>query len=390
MGLFSFNKKPATTTEVVSTEPGFHSFSTPFGKIGAGNLALPFIRAYNSESYIRFGEDNLYPQLLNQMYYQSHLNGSIVNYKTKAVIGGGFTLECPDESALQTVKEYKFMKVNKFAKLVRQSTKDFIVHGRICVIVDPTGTDVKIKRVGPEEVRSNEKKTQYFISSDWSIRTQQETLPAYHPELKCRSMYVYEMDADCGQTIYPLPSYVSCMNDAFLEGQISYFQKSNIINSVYPSFMVSVVNAKADQKLIDGYTETIKKQKGVSAAGNIWSFFARSKEELPTITPMPTTNNDKIFDSTIINVGNNICHAHQIDPLLMGIRVSGSLGNGNELMQQYTIFQNNVVLPLRAEIKEFADELLMICNMNSTVNIANFQIIEGEIFNVAPQLNQTK
>jgi hypothetical protein len=91
--------------------------------------------------------------------------------------------------------------------------------------------------------------------------------------------------------------------------------------------------------------------------------------------------NDKLFDSTIQNKDANICRAHSIDPLLMGIRVSGSLGNGNELSESYTIFEKNVVMPLREMVAEAADELLSIANINSTITINNFQIVEGTISN---------
>jgi hypothetical protein len=63
----------------------------------------------------------------------------------------------------------------------------------------------------------------------------------------------------------------------------------------------------------------------------------------------------------------------------MGIRVSGSLGNGNELVESYNIFEKNVVMPLREMMEEVADELLFIAGINSTIKINNYQIIGEEI-----------
>ncbi len=72
---------------------GYQSFSTPFLPVGRGNLTLPYINGrYVQESWVRFGEGNLYPEMLNQMYYSSPLHGAIVDFKTNAVIGGGFNL----------------------------------------------------------------------------------------------------------------------------------------------------------------------------------------------------------------------------------------------------------------------------------------------------------
>lgn len=376
MGIFNFNKK-----EKVTVEGPLHStFSTPFGKIGEGNLSTPYVRSYGSESYVRFGADNLYPQLINQIYYVSPLNGSIINFKSNAVIGGGFELTSPaDQSAQQKVREYTFIKKNKFNKLVRQGTKDLIMHGRICVVVDPTGGDIKYERVGPEKVRNNKNKTLYTISDDWSISSGMYTLPAWKPDLKCKSMYVYEIDGDAGQDIYPIPQYCSALNWAFVDGESSYLHKSNIINSIFPSFMIKLAKKFGNQDEIDQFKDTINKAKGAPAAGRIMTFVANDPTQLPEIVPIPVNGNDSLFTQTDERIDANISRAHSIDPLLMGIRVSGKLGSGSDIKQSYTIFEKNIVMPLREQITEWADDLLQIANINSTICINNFQIIGDEI-----------
>jgi len=374
MAWYNFNKKQTMAIEVPN-DPLFSTFSTPFGKIGEGNLSLPYIRAYGSERFIRFGNDNLFPQIVNQMYFQSALNGSIINYKANAVIGGGYELTSNDTTGIQKVKEYTFIKKNKFNKLMRQLTKDLIMHGRVCVIIDPTMKDISIKRVGPEKVRVNATKTIYTIAEDWSRSIGMYEIKPYYINANEKTLFVYEIDGDAGQDIYPIPQYCSALNDAFLDGEMSYLQKSNIINSIFPSFMIKLAKKFGSQEEINQFKDTINKAKGAPNAGRIMTFVANSIEQLPTIETIPTNNNDKIFDSTLQRVDANICRAHSIDPLLMGIRVSGSLGNGNELKETYTIFEKNVVMPLREMIEELGDELLFIAGVNSNIKINNYQII---------------
>ena len=45
MAWYNFNKKQTVAIEGPN-DPLFSTFSTPFGKIGEGNLSLPYIRAY--------------------------------------------------------------------------------------------------------------------------------------------------------------------------------------------------------------------------------------------------------------------------------------------------------------------------------------------------------
>jgi hypothetical protein len=376
---FWFQKEEKKTFEVNTESELFSTFSTPFGKVGKGDLAAPYIRSYGSESFCRFGNDNLYPQLINQMYYKSPLNGSIINFKTNAVIGGGFNLISNDTSAEQKIKEYTFIKRNKFKKLMRQFSKDLIMHGRVCVIIDPSGKDVRITRVGPEMVRNNWNKTIYTVSTDWSRSIDMVEYQPYNPTLKDRSMWVYEIDGDAGQEIYPLPQYISASNWFFIDGEMSYLQKSNMINSIFPSFMITLAKKFKTQEEKDEFVRTVNNAKGAPEAGRIMTFVADLAEQLPNITAIPTNTNDKLFTETTEAIQSNIAFAHSIDPLLMGIRVSGKLGSGNDIAISYQIFEKNVVMPLREMMTEIGDELLSIGGINATIEINNYQIIDNVI-----------
>jgi len=389
MGFWNF-KKEKKQEEIIEVNQNelYSKFSTPFGIVGGADLALPYVRAYGSESFIRFGMDNLYPQLINQMYHTSALNSSIIQYKSNAVIGGGFTIKSGDMSAMQKVREYSFVERIGMEKMMRQLTKDLIMHGRITLLVDPTTKEVSLYRIGPEKVRNNEFKTLFTVSSDWSRSINMVEYPKYHPSLKCKSVYTYEIDGDAGDDIYPIPGYCTSLNDAFLQGQMAYLQKNNIINSIYPSFVIKLAKKFGSEEEKMEFQKTVDSLKGAPAAGRVVAFVGQTIESLPTIESIDTKNNDKIFDSTITRVATDICTAHQIDPLLMGIRVSGALGNGNELAQQYVIFEKNVVMPLRKMMTEVGNKILEIGKVNSTIEIINYQIIDEQIINMTNNNNK--
>jgi hypothetical protein len=69
----------------------------------------------------------------------------------------------------------------------------------------------------------------------------------------------------------------------------------------------------------------------------------------------------------------------------MGIRVSGKLGSGAELMQSYSIFEKNVVMPLRRQMTEIFNDIMMIGGFVSTIEINNFQILEDNTIVQAKQ-----
>jgi len=375
---FFFKKQEPTSVQITPMQ----SFNTPFGKIGEGNLSLPYVRAYSyQEPYIRFGHDNLYPQVINQMYYTSPLNGGIINFKTNSVIGAGFELISNNKTAKNKVDEYTFLKFNNFEKLSRLLTKDLIMHGRLYVkMCKLSNGRISYKRVGPEKVRVNADKTLFSISDDWSRSINIYTLPHYTPEFEGECLYAYEIDMP-GQDIYPIPSYCSCLNWAFVDGEMAYLQKSNIINSIFPSFMMTMAKKMSAEEM-QQFKRTIDGAKGAKETGKVMAFIGQFPEELPTVTALPTNNNDKVFTETVTNLEANICRAHEIDSLIMGIRVSGKLGSGAELPIAYAIYEKNVVLPLRMQMEEVLNDLLFIGNVQSTLKIKDYQIIDGEITKV--------
>lgn len=380
MAWYNFNKKEKIVIpEAESSYTEYSAFSTPFGKIGAGDLAAPYIRSYGSERFVRFGHDNLYPQLINQMYFKSPLHGAIINFKASAVLGGGFDLVSLDQSGEQKVKEYTFVKKNNFKKMMRQANKDLIMHGRGCFIIDPTNKDVKITRVGPEKVRNNWNKTLYTVSDDWSRSINMIDYPPYNPTIKVPSMFVYEIDGDAGQDYYPLPQYISASNWFFVDGEMSYLQKANILNSIFASFILTFGKKPKSDVEVAQIKNTVDALKGAQNGGKIAVFAADIPEELPNLIPVPTSDNPKLFLETMEAIQLNIAFAHSMDPLLMGVRVSGKLGSGAELPMVYQIFEKLQVMPLREMLTDIGDELLAIAGVDSKMIINNYQIIDEQI-----------
>jgi len=124
---------------------------------------------------------------------------------------------------------------------------------------------------------------------------------------------------------------------------------------------------------------TIDRAKGATNAGKAIAFFANNKESLPTIEAIPTNSNDGLFQVTTESIDSKICQAHIIDPILMGIRVSGKLGSGSDIKQSYVIFEKNSIIPLRNSVEEIFNEILQICNINAKLVINNFQIVNETI-----------
>ena len=372
-------KKDNTAPEVVE---GYQSFSTPFLPVGKGNLTLPYVsNRYSANQWINFGADNLYPEMLNQMYYSSPLHGAIVDFKTNAVIGGGFALMTDLLTTVEKLELYTFERKINLKHIVKAVTKQLIIHNRVYfrICYGPGKKISRIENISPEKVRVSIDRKTYFISDDWSTRIGISMIKPYHiANTDAEQLYCYEIKS-IGQDFYSLPQYSSCLNFAFLSGELSYFAKSNIQNSVFPSFAMMFPKRPQSEEEKHMIKETIDRMKGAANAGKAVAFFANSAEQLPKIEAMPTNGNDKLFQEASQLNTEQICFAHTIDPILMGVRTTGSLGGGADIKQAYVIFEKNVVMELRSCVEHIFNELLTISKIPADFTINNFQVIDESI-----------
>jgi capsid portal protein len=379
MGLFGQFKKEESVQ--VTEVGGYQSFSTPFLKMPSSNLSLPFIDSrYQSRGYVPFGEDNLAPQHWNQLYYVSPLHSAIVNFIVNAVCGGGYDVLTDGLSAKDKVNAYTVEKVLKFRKNVKPVLLDLMIHQRVYFALTlKDGKLIKSKRVGAEKVRVSNCKTKYFVNDDWQYSNKFMELTPYHPECKDGTfLYVYE-NLSLGQDIYPIPSYTSANNWIYLDGEMSYLHKSNIQNSVFPSFALMFPKKPQGKEEMELIKSTVEKMKGAENAGKAVAFFANNKEQLPELVTVPTNSNDQLFIQTDGRIDEKICQAWNIDPLIMGIRVSGKLGSGMELEQSYQTFEKNTIIPLRKELEEIFNDILTIGGTDAQFVCVEYRIIGDSI-----------
>ena len=377
-----FKQSEKDSIEVVE---GYHSFSTPFAKVGGANLALPYVNGrYQVAGYIPFGQDNLYPEILNQMYYSSPLHGAIVDYKVNAVIGGGFNIIIDKLTNEEKLELYAFEKKIKLKKTAAIVTKQLIIHNRVYfkLCFSEKGKLTKVENLSPEKLRRSRDGKTYFICEDWSSRIDVLEIVPYHPLNKeYEQLFIYELSC-IGQDYYPLPQYSSALNFAFLSGELSYLAKSNIQNAVFPSFAMMFPKRPQSEEEKNVLRRTIDKLKGAENAGKAVAFFANSPEQMPKIESLPTNSNDKLFQEASSLNTEQICFAHTIDPILMGVRTQGALGSGSDIKQAYVIFEKNVVKPLREIVQDIFNELLHIAKVKGELVINNFQIINETIVEV--------
>jgi hypothetical protein len=382
MKIFGFNIGGNKPTQQTTSAIGSMAFSTPFMKVGGANLSLPYVSTYyTTNNIILFGEDNLYPQLLNQLYYTSPIHSQCIEFITNAVIGGGYSWTDETVSAAAKVDQLTFEKSNKFSKLSRLLTRDYIIHRRVCVIVKKINDKiVKFARLDPSTIRNNADLSKFAYSYDWSRGyLNAKEYHKYYPDTKeTECLYVFQ-DNTPGQSIYPIPSYNSALNWCALDGDLSYFHKNNMQNSIFPSIVIKRPKDFSSVEEVDKFKAEISSKTGASNAGRVLVLTGNGKDDLPEFQQVSANNNDGAFEVSAKECKESISIAHGINPSIMGVKTAGSLGNKEEIETSYIIFEKNVVQPTRLVMEEILNDLVDISKIPNTIVINNFQIIDKVI-----------
>jgi len=359
----------------------YQQFGTPLVKIGKGDITKPYIDSsyVNKDTYVRFGYDNLFPSIIDQMYYQSALHSSIIDFQINATIGGGWEIKGEKEGK-EKVEEYTFVKKLKLNKLVKSIAYDIKMHKRSHFLIyrNEEGTPIKAERVIPSKVRYNKDASIFWISDNWISSDSLVTVPAYDFLSKDKvSMFSYiDLNSSPGQDVYPLDKTVSVFNWCFLDGESSTLQKKNAQRSIFGSLVIKRPKEFDSTEEFETFKRDVSNKEGEVVP--VLVFAADGKENLPDVESFPANQNDGVFKEMFIRIDEKICQAHSINPVLL-LEGTGGLGSGSDITAVYPIYEKNVIIPFRCEIEEVVNDLMDIFSITGEFKVKNFQIIDGQI-----------
>ena len=354
----------------------------------------PIERENVSRGWVNFGESNMYPQYLIELYNESPVHGSIVNSISQMIAGQGVV------GGNSIANQY--LQSIKFDSILPNIARDLKLFGgyylEIIWSMDRT-TIAQVNHLPYENCRlgcSDEQDdvTGVWYSRDWSDMRKKKNIPHYIPmfnvdykeELPKQVMFVHTLKL--GSEYYPKPDYVGSVNYIELTRQIGEYHVNNILNGFFPSLIASFNNgipSLEEQHMIkNNLTGSIQ---SAEKAGKVLIFFNEEKDRGVDFTAFPLTDADKQYQFLSEECTKQIMIAHRVtSPLLFGVRDGGGLGsNTDELKTALFIFQKQVIEPYQRLI---ADSVMEICKASNI--ISSPQVVPNEILQPEPVEVQQK
>lgn len=356
-------------------------------------IELPNIHEVRGKDYMFYGERNLFPQALIDLYDTSAMHHTCIDAITAGIIGDGIEIVGDEyiNSNGETVDEL-FEKISLDYALYQGYALNVIWNKEQTRIVEMYHLPFANVRSGkPNE---DDVVEEYMYSADWANLRKYpyqsyRAFDATDNKGDNASQVFYFYNYTPGNQTYPLPSYVAAMNDISLDAQVSRFHANNIANGLAPSMFVQFRNGvPSPEERRDVYREIEKTFTGTENAGRFFLSFSEPGKEMQ-VTPIESAN-DTYYITLEERISSRILTAHRItSPLLLGIKdASGFSNNADEIKVAYAHFEGTVVEPKRKKIMSGFGYMLRLAGWNVALKVRPNKLVnEAEVTDTMPQNN---
>lgn len=351
------------------------------------DLSQPFVDDYLSrgQNWVQFGENNLYPQILNQLYISVPMHQSCCNFKKYSLIGNGYMWEGYEN--LTTPEQIQIKQFEVQSGLKRNPSKlvlDWIKHGRVIALVRYSKQYNKythFKIVDPESIRNSivsvfkDSPDLYFYSRDWTRSVAQLAFKVASPSNKDDWQIVEIRNEVGGFQSYGMPDWVASANWGKVGADISLLHKSAIENGIQPSVIFKYPYIMSKDERTTWENGMRQYAKGAKNYGRAMKVEANGKDQMPETEIVTTTDNHALFEQTSKEYKEEVCISHGINPALMGVRVAGSLGASEEIEFSAEQFKKMWVNENKSVIEYFLNDLAKLCGIKATLKINETDIL---------------
>jgi hypothetical protein len=329
----------------------------------------------NRSGWIDYGNNNLYPQHLLNLFHNSPIHNALVNSISYMIEGQG----------TGTILDNALQGISFDLKLQGAFVAEVIWSMDFTRVVQINHLPFENCRLAYD--KEEDDITGIFYSKDWantrSKRGKPEFIPAFNPSIAQEQprQVIYAHGMSAGSVYYPKPDYFGALNYVELSYQMGLYHVNNILNGLFPSFIINFLNGipqKEEREAIRREWET--RLSGASNAGKFLMTFNEDPTRAPQIEAFPLSDADKQYQFLSEETAKQIMVGHRVvSPLIHGIRDTTGFGsNKDEMLVGLEIFNNQVIKPYQRIIERVFTPIL------GEINIEMNSPFDEEVLVVEP------
>jgi hypothetical protein len=332
--------------------------------IKLSSYVRPQIVEKNNNDWVLNGENNEFYQYIIDRYNGSSTNSAIIDSYSRMIYGLGLNIDIP----LFNKKEVR--KIVKDFEMFEEASFEIIYKG---------GKPLKIvhtpkEKIAPEKANEEGKITGYWYCYDWSNQRKYppKRIDAYgFGKGGNRSEIFVIKDYQVGQFYFSNPSYVSALQYAKVEEEISNF----FINHVQNKFMVStIINLNNGVPESEEERNKISREykggtTGTNNAGVVVVAFNDSKENATTIEQVQIVDAYQQYEFLSREAQQKLMVAHKVvSSAILGIsNATGFSSNAEEIETAFNETMLNVIQPKQEIILDAFQEVFTLVGGQETL-----------------------
>jgi hypothetical protein len=343
---------------------------------------IPHLVEKTNQEWISFGEDNLYPNYLLDLFLGSAINGALVKSIGAMIYGEGLEATNTDESDATKESYLRLTELlhNSDDDVLKDLALDLKLFGGCYVNViwsRDRSKIAKMKHIPAQYIRSGKmidgEVEHYYYSANWSNHKKAEYKPraykAFSTEDRTQASQILMIRDKNPALFYGFaPDYVAATDWIQMELEIAQFHLSNITSGMTPSMHVGFSNGvPTDEERRTIERQLNQKFAGTGNAGKILITFNDGKETAPIIEPIQMNDAQSAWVEMSKQSVSQILAGHRVtSPILFGIRAEGGgLGNNaDELRDAYSLFNNTVVIPFQTTLLSGLSKVFKVNDIN--------------------------
>lgn len=339
--------------------------------------------------YIKYGENNDYPEYIVDLYNKSSKHSAIIKSKVHYITGNGWS---GGDDAQPFID--KANRVESLDDLTRKVSLDIEIFGGayLEIIWDLAGSLAEIWHCDYTKIRTNKDNTQFWYKEDWKDnKVKPEVVAGFNPKQPVGKQILYVKEYRPNIGIYGLPSYFAALNYIESDIEVSKHILGNAQTGFSASKLITLPNGEPNDEEKRNVDQRLRKTYSGADGKKYMIAFVNDISRKPVVDDLGTSDLTKEdFGKIDELIQTNIFSGHQVTtPSIMGIAEAGKLGSRTEMRDGYEIFKNTYVNAKQMHLEGVFNMLAKLKGIESEIKITPTEPIGIEFSEATIVANMT-
>lgn len=312
---------------------------------------------YSADQIVSYGSDNAAPKLFMDCYKNSATLGSIINGNIAYILGDEITVTGSFAEEMNRTG----MTMRQF---IAHLALDYQVYGGFAfqVIYSKLFVPVELYPLDFSKCRTNESGTKIFYSKKgWTkYSTKSEVFDRFNlSKIDPNKMtQIFYFKGDFTRSVYPLPPYMSALNDVLTEIECSKYSLSTVSNGFSARYLLefpSAGNLTNEQK--SGIEASIKNKFCGASPESSFMLYWKDGDEGLSIQKIESDDTPEKYLAIKDNCRSNIYTSMRCYPTLFGLPTNTGF-NTDEYKDSFKIYYKTVIQPYQDVIIEAIEKVI--------------------------------